>query len=202
MPTIMSHALVPLAVAAALGSRRIPASVMTLGAVVAMLPDADVIGFKFGIAYADQFGHRGASHSFVAAAGFAALVCAILPSARSKFCAVFLFLSAASHGLLDTLTNGGLGAALLWPFSEQRFHAPVTPIRVSPIGGRFFSARGVETLMSEALWIWVPCGLLFGLAHRLRRVPPMPVPFDIAREHEHSNKEAGCGDDKGRAREI
>ena len=30
---------------------------------VRRLPDADVIGFRFGISYADAFGHRGFSHS-------------------------------------------------------------------------------------------------------------------------------------------
>jgi inner membrane protein len=62
----------------------------------------------------------------------------------------------ASHGLLDTLTSGGLGAALWWPFDNARIFAPVTPVRVSPIGMGFFSARGVETLISEAKWIWLP----------------------------------------------
>jgi inner membrane protein len=185
MPTIMSHAVVPLTVAAVLGKNRIPAPVAIAGAVLAMIPDADVVGFKFGVAYADQFGHRGASHSFVAAALFAALIYAVLSAARSRFCAAFLFLSAASHGLLDTLTNGGLGAALLWPFSDQRVHAPVTPIQVSPIGGGFFSARGLAVLVSEALWIWIPCGLLLGVKRVFRHSPTMPVPSDIARKQEH-----------------
>jgi inner membrane protein len=185
MPTIMSHALVPLAAAAALGGRRVPTAVAIMGAVLAMIPDADVVGFKFGVAYADQFGHRGASHSFVAAAIFAGLICAVLPAARSRNGAAFLFFSAASHGLLDTLTNGGLGAALLWPFSDIRLHAPITPIKVSPIGAAFFSARGVQTILSEALWIWVPCGLMLGVARIFRHVPTVPVPLDVAREQQN-----------------
>lgn len=35
-----------------------------------------------------------------------------------------------------------------------------TPITVSPIGAGFFSARGVETLISELKWVWLPCVLL------------------------------------------
>ncbi len=77
--------------------------------------------------------------------------------ARSVSAFVFLTLAMASHGLLDTLTSGGLGAALWWPFSEARIFAPVTPVRVSPIGMGFFSMRGVETLVSELKWIWLPC---------------------------------------------
>lgn len=55
-----------------------------------------------------------------------------------------------SHGLLDTLTTGGKGVALLWPFSDERFFAPLQFIRVSPIGvGRFLSERGLAVLLSE-----------------------------------------------------
>jgi inner membrane protein len=168
MPTIMSHALVPLAAAAVLGRARMTPSVVIAGAVLAMLPDADTISFLMGIDYADQFGHRGASHSFAAAGFFAALVMAAIPAARTVLYAAFLFVSCASHGLLDTLTNGGLGAALLWPVSDIRFHAGVTPIAVSPIGGAFFSGRGLRVLMSEAAWIWLPCGVATVLAYFAR----------------------------------
>ena len=34
--------------------------------VLSLAPDADAIGFHFGVQYADPFGHRGASHSLVA----------------------------------------------------------------------------------------------------------------------------------------
>jgi inner membrane protein len=170
MPTIMSHAVVPLAMGLALGKARIPAPAILAGMIVSILPDADVIGFKFGIAYADQFGHRGASHSFVAAALFGALATLLLKPAQSGLTFLFLFVSAASHGLLDTLTNGGLGAALFWPFDDTRFHAPITPIRVSPIGiGNFLSARGIAVLASEARWIWLPCTALALLAIGARR---------------------------------
>ena len=42
----------------------------------AMLPDADVISFSFGIRYEDMFGHRGFTHSFFFAA-LAGLVAAM-----------------------------------------------------------------------------------------------------------------------------
>jgi inner membrane protein len=170
MPSIMSHAVVPMALGLAVGRTRIPAPVILTGMVLAMLPDADVVGFKFGIAYADQFGHRGASHSLVAAAFFGTVATMVSKPTRSALAFLFLFLSAASHGLLDTLTDGGLGAALLWPFSNARFHAPTTPIQVSPIGiDNFLSARGIEVLASEALWIWLPCTALLLLAIGGRR---------------------------------
>ncbi len=181
MPTIMSHALVPLAVGLILGRDCIPKRAVLAGMALAMLPDADVIGFKIGIDYADAWGHRGASHSLFAAAIVGGLTAAIIRPARYGparygparygMVAIFLFGAMASHGLLDTLTNGGLGAALLWPFSETRFHAAVTPITVSPIGiGNFLSERGLTVLMSEARWIWLPCALAVGLALMVRRI--------------------------------
>lgn len=65
MPTVFAHALVPIAIGLGLGRRRIPPRLLMAGAAAAMLPDADVVAFKFGIAYADALGHRGASHSVV-----------------------------------------------------------------------------------------------------------------------------------------
>src|SRR4051794_11732923 len=63
VPTVISHALVPLTVAIAAGSRRIPPKVVVAGMLLAMLPDLDVIGFRFGISYDATWGHRGAMHS-------------------------------------------------------------------------------------------------------------------------------------------
>ena len=70
----------------------------------------------------------------------------------------------ASHGLLDALTDGGRGIALLAPFSAERFYFPWRPIHVSPIGLRFFSARGLDVALSELQWVWVPCALAVGVA--------------------------------------
>lgn len=127
------------------------------GAVFSIAPDADVIGFKLGVEYADEWGHRGATHSLAFAAMCAAALALVWKEARSFTAFAFLTFAMASHGLLDTLTSGGLGAALWWPFDDVRIFAPVTPVRVSPIGADFFSWRGVETLVSELKWIWLPC---------------------------------------------
>ncbi|MCA1609672.1 MAG: metal-dependent hydrolase [Acidobacteria bacterium] len=64
----------------------------------------------------------------------------------SRAAAVTLF----SAGLLDTLTDGGLGVALLWPFSNRRFFAPWRPIPVAPIGFAMLSARGAFVVAAEA----------------------------------------------------
>ena len=170
MPTIMTHAVVPLAMAVAAGRSRIAPRVMMAGCVLAMLPDADVIGFKFGIAYADQWGHRGASHALILACGAMAVVMMMMRPHHAGWAAAFLLVSAASHGLLDALTSGGLGPALFWPWTQDRIFFPFRPIRVSPIGADFLSMRGLETLESEALWVWLPCLALAGGAFLIRRV--------------------------------
>lgn len=171
MPTIITHALVPLAVALAAGPMRIVPVVAVAGAVLAMAPDADVIGFALGVDYADSWGHRGATHSLALAALTTGAIAALWRKARSVAVLAFLFLAAASHGLLDMLTDGGLGVALMWPWDEARLFAPTTPIRVSPIGAGFFSARGLETVWSEVCWVWLPCALLAVAGWAVRRRP-------------------------------
>jgi len=160
LPTVFTHAIVPLALAVAAGRVRVSPKLAVVGAVLAVLPDADVVGFRLGIEYAHEWGHRGATHSIVFAALCAAVITAVWKEARSITAFAFLTLSMASHGLLDTLTNGGLGAALFWPFDNARIFAPETPILVSPIGRSFFSSRGMDTLVSEIWWIWLPCALI------------------------------------------
>lgn len=159
MPTIITHAIVPLAMAAGLGTGRIPVPVALAGAALAMLPDADVLGMRLGVEYAAQWGHRGATHSLVVAGLAAAVLALIWPAARKPWALAFLFMSGASHGLLDMLTSGGLGVALYWPFDDERLFFGNRPIRVSPIGADFFSMRGLETLKSEMLWVWAPAML-------------------------------------------
>lgn len=138
---------------------------------VAMLPDADVVAFPLGIPYADAFGHRGASHALLTAMliGLAGVSAVRWFGTRPSVVFLFLMAATASHGLLDTLTDGGLGVALLWPWSDARIFAAVRPIEVSPIGlSRFLSPRGLVVIGSEMVWIWIPCLLgLWGL-RRLR----------------------------------
>jgi inner membrane protein len=54
-----------------------------------------------------------------------------------------------SHPLLDTLTDGGLGCALFWPFDTQRYFAPWNPIPVAPIGRALFSRVGPFVMLTE-----------------------------------------------------
>lgn len=176
MPTIITHAIVPLAVGIALGPTCIARPLIGIGAVLAMLPDADVVGFAMGVEYASPFGHRGASHSIAVAALAATTAAIVYQPARNIMAWLFLFASMASHGLLDALTSGGLGPALLWPFDDTRYFAPIRPVRVSPIGAGFFSSRGLAVLLSEGLWIWCPTLVLLlpgWFWHRHKRRSPL-----------------------------
>jgi inner membrane protein len=163
MPTILSHAAIPIAAAMILGRERIALPIVAVGVALSMLPDADVASFLINIDYANAWGHRGATHSLVAAAVTACLATMILRPKCYVIAFAYLFVAIASHGLLDMLTDGGLGAALFWPWSEARHFAPFRPISVSPIGAAFFSARGLAVLWSEVLWIWLPV-MTFGLS--------------------------------------
>ena len=63
---------------------------------------------------------------------------------------LFLFLAGASHGVLDALTNGGLGVAFFAPFANERHFFPFRPIEVSPLSiRRFLSPAGLAILWNE-----------------------------------------------------
>jgi inner membrane protein len=51
-------------------------TVTALAAAVAVLPDADVLGLRLGVAHGSLFGHRGLTHSLLFA-GIAALAAAL-----------------------------------------------------------------------------------------------------------------------------
>ncbi len=160
MTSAVTHAIVPLALAVALGPGRISPRLAIAGAFMAVLPDFDIIGFRFGIEYGDVWGHRGASHSLLVAVICAGLVSLLWREGRSLAAFLFLAFATASNGLLDALTDGGLGVGLFWPWDSARYFAPATPIRVSPIGLGFFSERGLITLWSEMRWVWLPCAIM------------------------------------------
>ncbi len=120
---------------------------------LSLLPDADVLGFHFGIKYAAPWGHRGATHSIAFAVGVALLLATLAPLFRRNASRTFVFavLVVTSHPLLDTLTDGGLGCALAWPLDNHRYFAPWTPIPVAPIGRRFFTNAGLGVALAELL---------------------------------------------------
>lgn len=163
MPTVLTHAAVPLALGLGAGREKISAPLLLMGIAAAVLPDVDALGFRFGVPYASAFGHRGFTHSLVFAALVALAGAALL--GRKHFCTAlgFLLVAAVSHPILDAFTTGGQGVALFWPFSEIRHFAPWRVIRVSPMSlSRLLTHRGFIVAGSELCWVWLPC-LLLGL---------------------------------------
>jgi inner membrane protein len=172
--SLISHAVAALGIGAAFYKPNLPKRAWVLGAACSVLPDVDVVGFHFGIRYGDFWGHRGFTHSLLFAALLAALVVLVafrnLAPGEGKLLWCYFFLATASHGLLDAMTNGGLGVAFFSPFDTTRYFLPWRPILVSPIGvTRFFSPRGLAVLQGEFFWIWLPAASLACCAYALRR---------------------------------
>lgn len=163
MPSVVSHSVVALLSAKIATGEERPQHFWLWAVVCSILPDADVVAFLFDIRYGEVFGHRGFSHSLSFALILAVLVVRfafanVVRFSRSWWALVsFFFLITASHGILDAMTDGGLGVAFFAPFDSSRYFLPWRPIRVSPISiAPFFSERGLGVLRSEALWIWIP----------------------------------------------
>ncbi len=175
MASPFSHAVAALSIGTCFYRPQITKRVWVAGAVCSVLPDIDVVGFRFGIHYGDFGGHRGFTHSLIFAALLAGTAALLL--SRHKDLGIgrfplfaYLFLATASHGVLDAMTNGGLGVAFFSPFDNRRYFLPWRPIVVSPISvHRFFSERGYAVLQSELLWIWVPAILFAAVVLMLRR---------------------------------
>src|SRR5215831_7391227 len=149
MASAISHAVAALGIGTGFYRPQIPKHVWVAGALCSIFPDVDAIGFRFGVAYGDFWGHRGFTHSLLFA---------------------YLFIATASHGVLDAMTDGGLGVAFFAPFDNQRYFLPWRPIHVSPISvTRFFTQRGLAVLENEFLWIWIPAIVLGTAAWLVRR---------------------------------
>lgn len=163
MATIFSHSLIGVTVAALA-----PKSIRTKKfyfwmAMLPIIPDFDSVGFVFRIPYESFWGHRGFTHSILFSLVIAVLINTLF--FRKATTLVFLFLASISHALIDALTNGGLGVALFSPFSNERIFFHFRPIQVSPIGAHFFTARGIEVLVSEFFWLALPCTGILLLNH-------------------------------------
>ena len=173
MASAFTHAFFAAAMGGAYVRGRVPARFWVLAMACAVLPDADVLAFGFGVPYGSMFGHRGFTHSLVFAALSGVSVAAVFfrDSPRKVSLALFFALATASHAALDALTDGGLGVALFAPFSGRRYFFPFRPVEVSPIGvGAFFSARGLAVIKSELVWVWLPAGLCAALVIIFRRL--------------------------------
>jgi inner membrane protein len=181
MPSVFSHAIAAVAIGAVAVGGPSRLALWGLGTLCAVVPDMDVIGLLVGIPYRHMLGHRGLSHSLLFAAALASVVTA---GARWKWPAgpsgarlwTYFFLATASHGLLDAMTNGGLGVAFFAPFSGARYRFPWRPIVVSPISiGEFVGPRGLRVMWSEIAWVWLPAALIVLARLAITRRLPGPA---------------------------
>jgi len=176
MASVFSHAAVALTIGKLSTSRSMPPRFWWLSILCAILPDADVLSFVFGIDYGSLFGHRGFTHSLSFAVILSVIVVQIwfrdvrTWSRMWTLLIAHFFFVTASHGMLDAMTNGGLGVAFFAPFENSRYFFPWRPVQVSPIGiAPFFSRYGLDVLISEIVWIWIPVGVSLLIAQILKR---------------------------------
>ena len=172
MPSIISHPAVVLALGPIFARVGVAPRLWLVGAACTVVPDLDSIGFFGGVPYASLLGHRGLSHSLLFALALALILAPICrklsPKASLLAITGFLFLCTASHGMLDALTNGGLGVAFFSPFTQYRYVFPWRPIAVSPLSvSRFLAGRGLHVLWSELRWVVLPSLATGIVAHLL-----------------------------------
>ena len=172
MPTVMSHAVVGIA----LGSlTRFPTRrplFWIVSALLPIVPDFDVAGLAFGIPFRSMWGHRGISHSLAGALVIGAIAAALTARClRAPLGPLMLYFAAitASHGVLDALTNGGPGVAFFAPFDDTRYFLPWRPIPVSPLASNFFSEWGWRVFQAELLMLWLPSAVAMLAAMLSRR---------------------------------
>lgn len=179
MASPVSHALVAVALGTVFPAPR-RGGRYWLAACCSILPDIDVIGFHAGVAYDSLLGHRGLTHSIAFAAMIAAILTFLPVADRSKWGPrwiswLYLFLAGASHGILDALTNGGLGVAFFSPVHNTRYFLPWQPVEAGPLYlADVFSPLGKAVAMTEFTWIVIP-SVVFMMTVRVlrlfRRIP-------------------------------
>ncbi len=177
MPTAFTHAMAAIIAGRTLTDKKRPLRFWIAAVLCSVIPDADVVGFYFGVKYWEFFGHRGFFHSIFFALIFSNLVMLLFIKDFKLFSGqwwkyvLFFFFIGASHGILDAFTNGGLGIALLSPFDETRYFFPWTPILVSPIGLKdFLSEWGARVMICEITYIWLPMFAICMAAWVIRKI--------------------------------
>lgn len=160
MASFLTHAAIPLLTGRRLG---LPPRALAVGAAVGCLADLDVVGYLFEVRTDDAWGHRGLAHSLAIAVllGLSSVALAKpLPTARRRTVGFLLF-CALSHPLLDALSFGDAGVALLAPFTFRRMLLGLHLVPVFPLGvPEAFSSLGAMVLLDELLWLSCPWALM------------------------------------------
>jgi inner membrane protein len=176
MPTFITHAIIGIAGASVVSSKETAKRVWPLSLICSCLPDADVIGFLLDVPYEHALGHRGFFHSLTFALLMGIGIGLVFFRDRKVFSQEwwlltgYFFVLTASHGLLDCLTRGGFGIALLAPFDNSRYEFWWQPFEAAPLGiSRWFTSWGFRVIKDELVWIWIPLSILVYWIHAHRR---------------------------------
>jgi len=174
MASVFGHAVLAGAAGIALPKVLRIKFVIAMGVLCAIMPDADVLSFRFGIPYEALWGHRGMTHSLVFGLLFGLFMAMMLHFRRTKkdrlILGCYYAFCTISHGLLDGLTTGGRGVAYFAPWDTERYFLPWRMITVSPLGvSSFFSKWGLQVISSEAFWIGIPSITFIFLCWILRK---------------------------------
>jgi len=169
MASIFGHATVAFTISKLSDSKNLKWLVLAaIGS--SILPDLDVLAFKFGIPYLHPFGHRGFTHSIFFALVWAVILMFLFGKNKRVLWFAVIFLSTVSHGVLDAMTSGGRGVGFFIPFVNERFFFPWRNILVSPINIKdFFSDWGVAVILSELKYIIMPCAIVLVISFIIRR---------------------------------
>lgn len=168
MASVFGHSIVGFTISKIIDNRN--SKLLLIAAIIStMLPDLDVLGFKFGISYSHPLGHRGFTHSILFALLWAIILMYTFGKINKRNWFLVIFLATLSHGILDAMTSGGEGVGFFIPFNNTRYFFPFREIIVSPLGvERFFSEWGVQVILSEFKYIFIPCFIIFGIRFLIR----------------------------------
>ncbi|HET6427858.1 MAG TPA: metal-dependent hydrolase [Phycisphaerae bacterium] len=185
MSTVLTHVFVSAAATRTVMGAGASRRTYLLAAICSVAADLDVVGLRLGIPYEHMLGHRGLSHSVAFAVVLSLAVLLVggrgvrISSRRWWGLWALLAAIALSHGLLDAVTNGGLGVAAWAPFSNARHFLPYRPLVVSPIGlAHMFSPWGATVILSELLWVWAPLTACLLVAEGVRAALAHDEPSD------------------------
>lgn len=159
MASAFGHSLVALTFTKAGHWKNMPKRLWFFSVLSSILPDFDSLGFRFGVPYTSVFGHRGFTHSMAFAGFWSFGITWLYFRKLSEKSRVFwiLFMTTLSHGVLDAMTNGGLGVGFFIPFDNRRYFLPWRPIEVSPIRVSRFFDQAQSILVNEWFYIGLPC---------------------------------------------
>ncbi len=176
MPTFVGHSLVALSASAALHQTPLGKAMpfsgwLALLLIVSLLPDFDILMLRW-LPYSHPLSHRGLGHSlfFALVAAFALTIgCRLAGTLQGSLTiAILAWLVIAavmgSHGLLDAMTDGGLGIALLSPFDQRRIFFPVRPIPVALLSLNSLSSPYMVHVYTVELALFGPFCLAAWLA--------------------------------------